>query len=113
MSLYGHGSKSGFVFESGAVRKWIKNEKGEWDPDYDPNKYVGQPILMSKVGANGYKISIAYLMQCYSGFKGTVKDEDVGGELNFNWKEGWSTKVMPQRLTTYQGINALGVDLKR
>jgi hypothetical protein len=108
LNLWGHGDPTGVVSESGVVKQWYKNTKGEWKALGDPNKMTTQDILINKVKANGYKISIAYLMQCYSGFNGTSKDPFTEAEEKFTWGKDWGTAVLHPH--TYQGVNVLGID---
>jgi hypothetical protein len=109
MNLFAHGDRQGHIAESGIVVIWEKDIDGEWEGIVDKNKRIDQLILMSKIKSGGYRLSIAYLMQCYSGYQGPHENE-YGVIRSFNWKSEWSETV--KRPFTYQGLNVAGIDLR-
>ena len=99
LSLFAHGGQDGTIQMPGFYKG--KDKKG--NPIYDFTRETHQSFVLAAVDQNGFKLSQAYLMQCYSGFKGTY----LGHQ--YDWASAWRSRVFGT-LKIYQGLNVGGVD---
>ena len=82
--IFAHGTSSGYI------------------GDFTATDWTNQENVMAGVSTGGYKIKTADLMQCYSGA--------VNPRSGFKWSDKWRPLVHG-RLRTYDGMNALGLDM--
>ena len=108
-SMYAHGGPDGTI---AMPDKLLKDQNGkqlyytDGTPAYDLTRYTDQPSVLAALDENGFKLAKAYVMQCYSGFKGTYKG------TKYDWASEWSKRVFKSPMV-YQGVNALGIDIKK
>jgi hypothetical protein len=92
MTVFGHGSKSGILAQSGDLTRADENLK-----------WVRQQRIISQVGSNNYKLAKIYMMQCYSAYVGI----DEGG-IHRDWNSKWNTKAV--EFFGYNGMNTFMLD---
>ncbi|MBN2684666.1 MAG: hypothetical protein JXR40_05260 [Pontiellaceae bacterium] len=95
-SLYAHGLENGLIATG------------------DRKTPINQQSLISMVSLNGYKLSKANLMQCYSGATyNRPAGYDANGNVYFvahNYEQEWLQHVRAEGLKIYHGVNAFGLD---
>lgn len=102
-SLYAHGNKDGTI--AMPVQTTGKDKRGR--PIYDFTRFTSQDEVLGAIDMNGFKLAQAHVMQCYSGFKG--KDDDG---IERDWNGEWIKRVYKSP-KAYQGVNALGIDMRK
>ena len=113
MTIYAHGSPDGFIMDSAYKQKATH----QW-------------FVFAALATNGYKLSYLAAMHCYSGFVGKVTskspeltalmsrlgyaviwdDYKKEGYFEVDWLSEWKKFAIESRLTTFEGINVLGLD---
>ena len=88
--VFGHGNKNGVLS--------MKRDYGIYETDW-----TYQSELIAGIQAGGYKISSAYMMQCYSAYKGL----DRYGK-NVDYDAAW--RKVAVKFYGYKGMNAFMID---
>ncbi len=65
--------------------------------------YTNQGTIIASVRRGGYKISKAYMMQCYSAYKGLTPDG-----RNVDYASDWKNAAV--HFYGYKGLNAFMID---
>jgi RHS repeat-associated protein len=104
-SLYAHGWKDGTI--AMPDKKIGKTPSGKLI--YDLTRYTNQREVLAAIDGNGFQLSKAYVMQCYSGFVGNLTDPNTGNVVSYDWDAEWRKRVFG-KMKVYHGLNVLGLD---
>ena len=88
--MFGHGNKNGQL----SMKRSLGVREKDWDY---------QEQLIHGLQAGGYKIASAYMMQCYSAYKG----QDSYGN-NVDYDAAW--RKVAVKFYGYKGMNAFMID---
>ena len=91
--VFGHGNKDGALGMSSSSLA----------PTEEGITWTKQDVMIDALSKGGYKISKAYMMQCYSAYKGMNKDGDP-----VDYDSAW--RKVAVKFYGYKGVNAFGID---